>query len=235
MFIIDNEVPSRGKDSAFLKGDQIVEVILQSVEVVQGDVKERIVCTFKGVDQEAIFNDSIFEIDIKKDAERHVTDSGSIFPSALEKFNLQVKNYIRIFNPEAFAKIESGTPLKGKDWTDFRNKVIELIKKGIGQKTWLKLLKNKDGYACLPSLGALTKEGKLFQPKSSNFIGDKSDLEFSEYELKTINLRNNVKPSPMPISKKDDLDEFDDEDTSTNELPVINDTKEVDTDDDLPF
>lgn len=130
--------------------------------------------------------------------------------SNVESMMLLFKHAIDSINPSVAKQIDEGKiKITAPTWEKLRELVAEILDKGKGVTTKIKLLKNKNGEATFPGFFAgLTKEGKAYV--RNNFIGEK--IAFSTYELDRINKEATAKPekvqsfSPVNEESSDGLD-----------------------------
>lgn len=114
-------------------------------------------------------------------------------PSNVENMMLSFKHAIDALVPEVAKKIDTKeVNLAAANWDDLRRLVVQILDKGKGVTTKIKLLKNKKGEAVIPGyFAALSKEGKAYV--KNNFIGNK--IGFTTYELQRINNEAAAKPT----------------------------------------
>jgi len=114
--------------------------------------------------------------------------------SNVESMMLLFKHAIDSIHPQTAKEIDAKTKsLTAGNWEDLRKLVVQILDKGKGVATKIKLLKNsKTGEATFPGFfTGLTKEGVPYV--KNNFIGAK--IAFSTYELQRISNEATAKPT----------------------------------------
>jgi hypothetical protein len=114
--------------------------------------------------------------------------------SNVESMMLLFKHAIDSIVPSVGKEIDAKTKsLTAGNWEDLRKLVVQILDKGKGTTTRIKLMKNgKTGEATFPGFfTGLTKEGVPYV--KNNFIGAK--IAFSTYELQRISNEATAKPT----------------------------------------
>lgn len=116
--------------------------------------------------------------------------------SNVESMMLLFKHAIDSIVPSVGKDIDNKTKsLTAGNWDDLRKLVVDILDKGKGATTRIKLMKNgKTGEATFPGFfTGLTKEGVPYV--KNNFIGAK--IAFSTYELQRISNESIAKPTKV--------------------------------------
>lgn len=136
-------------------------------------------------------------------------------PSALEQLMISIKQIIEALNYEAYEKIENKQlVISAATFSEFVDKIIEILKPSIGTKTTIKLIP-QGSYVQFPKYPAsINRSGKLYV--SSKFIG--KGLVLTAHEKTLIDNYNSAKPTKMETKGEDllsevkeDLDNLDDD------------------------
>lgn len=206
-FTISSDTGSTKPLFQSLEANKIHEVIFDGVDINNIEKKDGTatykVIKFKFKNEDGTFEHTLFE-PTDRDGERPVSQVTSkdgkpleiVNPSNVESMMLMIKHLIDAVLPDISKKIESGeVKIGGKGgWDGFRKDVKDLLDKAIGQKTKIKLIANKNGYAVFPGyFAALTREDKTPYIRN-HFIG--KTLAFQSYELNRIK-NSQVKPTEM--------------------------------------
>lgn len=228
LFSFDNTAGASQSSTNLLEGNKIHDVTFEEavIEDFQGRQNPNItykVIKLKFKNEDGTFEHAIFEPNKDRgDFDRGVRDfvkdgkqQSMPTPSYVEVMMLLIKHVIDAVRPEAGAKIDSGeVSLNAKTWEELRKVVTEILNKGKGAKTKIKLLTDNKGYGRFPGFfTGINKDGKCYV--RDNFIGNK--IGFSPYEISRIKAANVAVPTDMsnpslsdaPTSDLSDINDFD--------------------------
>lgn len=180
-----------------LEGNMIHEVTFDGCEArdiqgVQDPSKSYKVLDIKFSSDKGAFVDTIWE-PREQDAQDRETAFGAS-PSNVKAMMLKFKHLIDAVNPELAAKIDSKEKtLTAPNWDGLRKLMVKATEPGVGNKTKIKLIKNKKGEAIFPYFANYSREGRLYM--STNFIGE--NILWTAKELAQIEKAKNATPTAV--------------------------------------
>lgn len=134
-------------------------------------------------------------------------------PSEMENFAGNIAHFVSVMNPEGFTKIQGKLNLDlPREFDKLVEVLVAALKSAIGRTFYLKLVGNNRGYADIPSLIRISKEGNAF-PANNWLSSTEGRLAFSPYEMREKDKAAATTPTQMPDvevpeeeNKDDDLD-----------------------------
>lgn len=226
LFSFDNTAGASQSSTNLLEGNKIHDVTFEEATMEDFQGRQDPNATYKVIklkfkNEDGTFEHSIFEpIKDRGDFDRGVREfvkdgkqQSMPTPSNVEVMMLLIKHVIDAVRPDAGAKIDSGeVSLSAKSWDELRKIVTEILNKGKGAKTKIKLLTDNKGYGRFPGFfTGISRDGKCYV--RDNFIGNK--VGFSPYEISRIKAASVAKPTDMSSPSLDDA--------PTSDLSDIND------------
>ena len=197
------------KAPIYLQGNEIHKTHLKECKAHEIDTKNGkvkvIEFTFEN-EEGLIYSDRVFE---PRSKERVANANGYLSPSDYDYFMTKMRMYSRVMAPKLFEMMNANKLPAVTGW----DQLITILAKQfnndlIGKKEFqLKLVKNKDGWACVPRFFlSINKDGEMYV--SSRFIGELEEpIEFNKSELKNIKEKEAYTPTSMKdiAPTKDDV------------------------------
>lgn len=208
-----------------LEGNEIHKVKFESCEIVDITGKKDPTATYKLIrfrysNEDGYYEHAIFEPqntpsrnDFVRGETEFTNKQGNVEkipqPSGVESMMLFFKHNIDAFVPKLGLAIDKGEQnLSAPNWDGLRKLVKQIMDKGVGVESHIKLLNDNKGEARFPGFfTGINRDGKAYV--RNNFIGDK--LSFSSYETSRMKNEASAKPTDMSKLKTPILDTPDDD------------------------
>lgn len=120
-----------------------------------------------------------------------------------DTFNFKIRLYAKVFAPKFYALLRDGKVPNIPSWDKMTEMLVKSFGEGVTNKTMFKLKvldrESADGkfYPQIPRYFLLSTErdGKLQFFISNRYIGNENEVKFSDWELKKIKEKNDIRPT----------------------------------------
>ncbi len=120
-----------------------------------------------------------------------------------DTFNFKIRLYAKVFAPKFYALLRDGKVPNIPSWDKMTEMLVKSFGEGVTNKTMFKLKvldrESTDGkfYPQIPRYFLLSTErdGKLQFFISNRYIGNENEVKFSDWELKKIKEKNDIRPT----------------------------------------
>lgn len=126
----------------------------------------------------------------------------TVNPSDWDAFNFKIRLYAKVFAPKFYNLLKDGKVPPVPNWDKMTEMLVKSFSEGVSSKTMFKLKvldKESNGsfYPQLPRyfIRSTERDGKLQFFISNRFIGNEAEVKFSEWELKQIKAKADIKPT----------------------------------------